>query len=97
MRFESRCDTAERLALSAQFLVLPRAEERFASGGVCSECCAAVGLGGEDVRLESERVDELGNVCVWELLERLMMASEKAYVWVHAFGERVDVWRELYL
>ena len=64
MGFESRCDTAERLALPAQFLVLPRAEERFASGGVCSERGAAVGLGGEDVRLESERVDELG-MCVW--------------------------------
>ena len=94
MGFESRCDTSERLALSAQFLVLPRAEERFASGGVCSECCAAVGLGGEDVWLESERVDELGNVCCGGAI---MMVSEKAYVWVHAFGERVDVRRELYL
>jgi len=57
--FESRRDTAERLALAALFLVFPRAEDRFAPGGVCGERCAAVGLDGDDVRLEGERVDEL--------------------------------------
>ena len=67
MGFESRGDTAERLALPALFLVLPCAEERLASGSVCSECCATVGLGGNNVRLESERVDELGNMCVGKL------------------------------
>ena len=73
MGFESRCDTAERLALPALFLVLPRAKERLASVGVCGERGAAVGLGGEDVWLESKRVDELGMCVVGELrlLERL--------------------------
>jgi hypothetical protein len=62
-RLESGCDTAERLALTALFLVLPCAEERLAPGGVCGERCAAVGLDGEDVRLEGEWVDELGMMC----------------------------------
>jgi len=52
-------DAAERLALAALLLVLPRAEECLAPGGVCGKRRAAVGLDGEDVRLEGERVDKL--------------------------------------
>ena len=61
---ETRSDTAERLALTALLLVLPRAEERLPPGSMCGEHCAAVRFEGEDVRLEGERVDELEMVCV---------------------------------
>ena len=62
-RFESGCDTAERLTLAALFLIFPRTEERLVLGGECGERCAAVGLDDKDVWLESERVRELGEIC----------------------------------
>ncbi len=91
---EPRGDTTERLALAALLLVFARAEERFVPCGVYGERRAAVGLDGEDVRLECERVDELEWTCV---RKRPTVRGIRTYVCVYAFGEWVDVGRELYL
>ncbi len=78
-RLEPGGDTAKRLALPALLLVLPRAEESLAPGGVRRERRAAVGLDGEDVRLESERVDELEKVCVGGGAAAMMMQVKLTY------------------
>ena len=56
---EPGSDAAERLALATLLRVLPRAEEGLTPRRVGGEGRAAVGLDCENVRLESERVDEL--------------------------------------
>ncbi len=79
-RFEPGGDAAEGFTLAALLLVLPRAEECLAPGSVRGEGRATVGLDGEDVWLESERVDELeGWVCLGGRAAAMMMQVELTY------------------
>jgi hypothetical protein len=58
--FKSRRNPAKRLTLPALLLILVRTEEGFTARSMGCDRCTAVGLGDEDVRLESVGVDKLG-------------------------------------